>query len=1179
MRRTLTLIVIVLFVSPGWAAPAPEPWSPAAAGRAAVGAQAGGFEGYYRHPEIRGDTIVFCAEGDLWRTTVNGGIAQRLTTHLSEETDPVISPDGQTLAFTARYEGPAELYTMPLAGGVPTRQTYEGDSSIATTWTPDGKLVYTTGYYATLPVPQLVAIDLADHTRERVPLSTASEPAYSDNGDLYFVRPAFHNNVTKRYVGGTARDVWKFAAGANEAVELTGDYEGESHSPMWWAGRVYFVSDRDGTMNVWSMDESGDDGRQHTEHAGWDVRDPELSDGRIVYQLGADLWLYDIASDAANRIPITLASDFEQLREKWETNPRQYLTSAHISPDGDRVVLTGRGRVFVAPAGNGRLVRAAHHEGVRYRDVTFMPDGESVVGLSDATGELEWVRLPANGIGDPEPLSDNGTVLRFEGTVSPDGAWIAFDDMNRDLSLLNTQTGETRIISENREGIGSMAWSPDSRWLAYSMTAMNSFQVIKLYGIDGQTTTAVTSDRTNSVAPAWHPNGDFLYFISDRNLESAVGSPWGPRAPEPYFPEPDKLYEIALRDGLRSPFRPDDELWNGGDGANGAGRGPRGRSGDASTATEGSGAGEQEPESGEQGSGDEPGAGAGQVEPVEINLDGIMRRVREVPVEPGNYFGLSVNERAIFYGSQESGGGFGGNVDLMGLPFDNEDPEPVTVVEGIRSAEMSANGDKLLVRRGNDFYVIDARPQEISNRLEDAQVDLDGWSFPFDVREDFRQMMVDAWRMERDYFYDPSMHGVDWEGALAKYMPLVERITTRDELSDLIGRFVGELSALHTSVRGGDTRSGNDNVSVPSLGARILRDPDAGGYRIDYIYQSDPDYPDEMSPLADPYLDIEEGDVIEAVNGRSTLEVPDIGALLRNQGGRQVLLTIRDISAATLDGDAASRGGANGSERPSRAGASGGAQATRDVVVVPMNGERNLRYGDWEYTRRLRVEGRGDGRIGYVHLRAMGSNDITAWYRQFYPVFNREGLIIDVRQNNGGNIDSIILEKLLRRAWMYWQERVGQPTWNMQYAFRGHMVIVVDQDTASDGEAIAEGFRRLGLGEVIGMRTWGGEIWLGSSNRLTDGGLARAPSMGVYGEDRDWLVEQVGVIPDIVVDNLPHATFLGADRQLDTAIDYLLNKIATEPVPVPEPPPYPNLRFDYGRGGDPSGRGGQGPNR
>jgi tricorn protease len=341
------------------------------------------------------------------------------------------------------------------------------------------------------------------------------------------------------------------------------------------------------------------------------------------------------------------------------------------------------------------------------------------------------------------------------------------------------------------------------------------------------------------------------------------------------------------------------------------------------------------------------------------------------------------------------------------------------------------------------------------------------------------------------------------------------------------------LSALHTSVRGGDLRTGHDNVRVAGLGALLRRDPAAGGYRIEYIYQSDPDYPAEMSPLADPMLGVREGDVITAVNGVAALTAPDIGALLRNQEGRQVLLTLRS------------------------------GNASRDVVVVPTAGDFGLRYSDWEYTRRLAVDEKSDGKVGYVHLRAMGGNDITTWYRDFYPVFDRQGLIIDVRQNNGGNIDAFMLEKLLRKAWMYWKGRTGQETWNMHYAFRGHMVVLVDQRTASDGEAFAEGFRRLGLGVVIGMRTWGGEIWLGSQNRLTDGGLARAPMTGVYGPDGKWLIEQIGVIPDIEVDNLPHATFNGEDAQLETAITYLLQKIAEDPRAVPPAPPYPNRRFDY----------------
>jgi len=372
MRRLVISIVLALLVLPAGAelhatsAPRPNSESPAVI----QASQPPGTLGFYRFPTLHGDTIVFAAEGDLWRISTQGGLAQRLTTHPAEETDPAISPDGETLAFTARYEGPAELYTMPMTGGLPIRLTYEADSSIATTWTPAGELVYTTTHYSTLPQRQLVSIDVASDTRTRIPLETATEAAFDDTGTkLFFVRPAFHNNVTRRYTGGTARRVWKFAEGSAEAVNLTPDYVGESHSPMWWGGRVYFITDRDGTMNIWSMDENGDDLQQHTEHSGWDIKNPAVHEGRIVYELAADLWLYDIASGQTALVPITLASDLDQMRERWVQNPMQYLTSAHLQPDGDSVVLTARGRVFVAPAGSGRLVRVSRAPGVRYRDV------------------------------------------------------------------------------------------------------------------------------------------------------------------------------------------------------------------------------------------------------------------------------------------------------------------------------------------------------------------------------------------------------------------------------------------------------------------------------------------------------------------------------------------------------------------------------------------------------------------------------------------------------------------------------------------------------------------------------------------------------------------------------------------------------------------------------------------
>lgn len=1063
-----------------------------------------GFEGYYQHPDIHGETVVFAAEGDIWSVSTDGGLARRLTSHPGEEMHPMISPDGQTLAFTARYEGPGELYTMPLTGGIPIRWTYEAEYSRASTWDPDGKLLYATYHYATLPDYQLVSIDLTSKQKSRIPLAGASEASYDNSGKtLYFVRPGFHNNVTKRYEGGTARKIWKYTEGTDEAIPLTKNYKGESHHPMWWNDRVYFITDRDGIMNVWSMDESGGDLKKHSGQTSFDVRDADVSNGKIVYHAGADLWLLDLESGKEQKLDIRLASDLDQLREKWVKKPQQYITSAHLHPKGEQVVITARGRVFVAPVKDGRLVQLSRKEGVRYRDAVFAANGEDIMVLSDESGEFEFMKIPSSGIGKHEALTDDGKILRFQAAPSPDEKWLAYYDLNQDLWLLDLTTGKQKIISTNHEGIYSIQWSPDSKWLSFGQAALNTFGQLHLYSIDSGTLTPLTSDRANSSNPSWSPDGKFLYYLSDRNFQSLVGSPWGSRQPEPYFDRKMKLYQIALQKGNRSPFQEDDELYEKEE--------------------------EDDKDKDKEAKKDEKKDEKEVVE-VKIDLEDLQERISEVPIKPGNYSSLMVNKDALYW--IERGTGIGASSKLMKLKIENKDIKPKMVVEGVRGVEMSDNGKKIFFRKGQDMYVIDADKQEIKD-LGKYKVDLSNWTFSLDPREDWRQIYTDAWRMERDYFYDPNMHGVDWDAMYEKFLPLVDRVTTRSELSDVIGRFVGELSALHTSVRGGDLRNGPDQVGVANLGAVCMRDAGKGGFRIDHIYRTDPDYPDERSPLADPNLNISEGDVITQVNGVEALSAVDIGELIRNQAGKQVRMTVQS--------------GKDGS--------------SREVIVTPISNGYGLRYSDWEYSRRLEVESKSDNKIGYVHLRAMGSNDLARWYREFYPVFNRQGLIVDVRHNNGGNIESFILEKLMRKDWMYWANRSGQNTWNMQYAFRGHIVVLCDENTASDGEAFADGFRRLGLGKTIGARTWGGEIWLSGVNRLSDGGIARAPMFGVYGPEGEWLIEGHGFVPDIEVINLPHATFNGGDAQLDAAIDYLLDAIKKDPRPVPKAPAFPDKSF------------------
>jgi tricorn protease len=1062
-----------------------------------------GVTGYYRQPALHKDTLVFVSEGDLWKVSAKGGTATRLTTHHGEEGLPAISPDGKTIAFLARYDGPAEVFTMPMTGGRPRRRTWGAGAVTFIGWTPDGKLIYSTDSRSTLPSQQLIVVDpeAKGNPGKVVPLAQAADGCYDEAGKtLFFTRLPFQGSHTRRYKGGTAQKLWKFTTGDDEALPLTSSYAGTSKNPSWWKGRLYFASDRTGAMNLWSMKPNGSDLQQHTKHKVWDIFSPSLSEGRFAYQLGADIWLFDLAEGKGAKVEIKLESDLDQTREQWIKRPTDYMTAAHLSPDGDRVVLTARGQVFVVPVKKGRFVEASRKQGVRYRDARFLPDGKSLLTLGDQSGEVELWKLPARGVGRSEQLTRDGEVLRWQGVPSPNGRWIAHFDKNQRLFLYDTEGKKNKLIEESVNGpFSGLAWSPDSGWLAYVVPATNRFQQIKVYEVAGGRTSPVTTDRFDSFSPAWSTAGRWLYFLSDRNLRTVVPSPWGNYQPEPFLDKKTKIYQLALREGLRSPFQPADEL-------------SRKKPEEVKRAPK------QVPEP--------------VVPAVKIELEGIQARLNQVPVPPGNYRNLKVNAKGLFWQATNAGSF---RASLSALPI-AQDAEVKTVADGVGSYELSQDGKKMLLQVGQSanrkLYVVDATPAPAV--LAKKEVDLSGWSLSVTPREEWRQMFDEAWRLERDYFYDRGMHGVDWKKTRQKFLPLVNRVHSRAELSDLIAQMVAELSALHIFVRGGDLRSGSTSIAVASLGARLERDDDGGGYRVREVYQTDPDEPDRLSPLARPGVRVGPGDVIEAVDGTDTLDAIDIGRLLRNKAGKQVLLRVKPAKGAK----------------------------SREVIVRPITQteDADLRYHEWEYTRRLEVDEKGKGDLGYLHLRAMGGGNYTEWAKGYFPVFDRKGLIIDVRHNRGGNIDSWILSRLLRRPWFYWSDRVSRKPrlWNMQFAFRGHVVVLVNERTASDGEAFAEGFRRLGLGKVIGTRTWGGEIWLSASNFLVDQGIATSAEFGVFGPEGTWLIEGHGVEPDIVVDNLPHATFKGKDAQLEAAIAYLKKRIKEKPIPDVVVPKYPD---------------------
>ncbi|MBL8515313.1 MAG: PD40 domain-containing protein [Betaproteobacteria bacterium] len=1073
---------------------------------------------YFRMPSISGDTIAFVAEGDIWRVSTNGGAAQRITTHPDAESFPALSPDGKWLAFTGRYEGASEVYVMPLAGGAPKRLTWDGGNAARVQgWTPEGEILYSTTRFSGKPGSRLYSLDTATGERSAWPLADAAEACVLGR-DLMFTRRIVMSDNVKGYRGGKAQNILKFD-GRNEATTLTADFRGTSRQPMCWQGRVYFLSDRDGTMNLWSMDASGKNLERHTRHAGWDIRSASLAAGRIAYQLGADLHLFDIAAKTDRKLAITLGGDFDHTRTRWVKNPWDFVTKVALSPTGDRVALTARGQVVVAPVGTGRRVEVTRNAQQRTREAVFSADGKSILAFHDASGEFELARFASNGTGSAKTLTSNAKTLRQRILPSPDGLWIVHGDKSQNLYVHNTATGEDRrVLTSDTSPVGEVEWSPDSKWLSYVHEDKNQFSRLWLMEVASGQTRVLTSDRYHHRSPAFSPDGKWLYFLSARTLQPTVTGPWGQRNMGTTFERDTKIYALALAADAKWPFQPKDEL----------------QTAELETKTETkvdpkADASAAKPAPAKQGEA-KPVA----VKPIVIDFDGLTARLFEVPVPAGNTTALTTDGKRLYFVSAEANNNAPTTKRALKSvaiePLGTVPPVVETFFDDLRSYELSQDRKKVLLRRANELWVVDTGAKAPADLAKFA-VNLRDFTFAVDPKDEWKQMFTDAWRMHRDFFYDKAMHGVDWAAMRAKYAPLAARAMDRAELNDAIAQMVSEVALLHSQVGTPDVRQGPDTIDVGHLGADWVKT--AEGYRVERHIDGDPELIEEKSPLDQPGARVNVGETITHINGVALDRTPP-GELLRNQVGKQVMLNVK-----AKDGK------------------------TRLVIVTPVSTQRDgqLRYLAWESERRARVESESKGRFGYVHLQAMGGDDLARWAREFYPVFNREGLVIDLRNNGGGSIDSMILEKLMRRAWAWWQPREGSRLFqNQQMAFRGHVVAIIDEDTYSDGETMAEGLRRLGIATLVGKRTAGAGVWLSDQNTLSDNGIARAAEFGQFVSGEGWIVEGTGVAPDIEVDNPPAATYKGEDAQLAAAMKVLNEKLVAKPVVQPVVPAYPKPR-------------------
>jgi tricorn protease len=1053
-------------------------------------------DGYFRFPTLAGDSVLFTAEGDLWRVPMAGGVATRLTTHPSEETNAVASPDGKSVAFSAAYDGPVEVYVMPVAGGRPHRVTFEGARSIAVGWTPTGEVLYAT-QSANGPSDQRViaAVNPTNLHRHTLPLADANDAAVSPDGKmLYFTRfgLAVSNDNARFYRGGLLSRLWRFdLAGTQEAEPLRVDEKVNDRRPMPFGDRVYFISDHDGPDNLWSMRPDGGDRKQLTHYGDFGIRGANLAAGRIVYQLGADLHVYDIASDTDRVLSIDLASDFDQERRHAVKNPLDFFESAQFAPNGERVAVTALGHVTLMGVGPLRRVDIATPAVSRARASVASPDGKWVYAFADSGDAVEIWRFAADGGPDRNQLTKDAAGFRTKMWPSPDGKSLAHATVDGRLFLLNLDTGDNQLIdTAPGADLETLEWSADSRHLAFvrSDSDVERGQIF-LYEPAIKTKQRVTTDKYESRAPAFTPDGKWLYFLSDRAFASRNTAPWGDRNLGPYFDRRTKIYALALQEGERFAFLPKTELT---------------------------------PADKEPSKADDKDKPAHDAAGPAIQWAGLADRLFEVPLPPDNLSALATDGKRLYVLADTADGK---HKTLKSVAIDSQEPKLEDLLSNVREFTLSADHKKLFIRRwaeGNkigDMLILDAGAKA-PGELDPDKVRADGWVFDIDPKQEWREIFADAWRLHRDFFYDPKLHNVDWSQIRAKYAPLVERVTDRGELNDVLAQMMAELGALHSQIIPGDLRKAEDGGQPGFLGALLERG--TAGYRIAHIFRTDAELPSERAPLAQPGVDAKEGDVITAVNGRPALESDDIAELLSNQAGQQILLTLKR----------------------------GDKEVKTVATAIDAGRNSNLRYSDWEEERRAKVQAAGNGKIGYLHLRAMGSEDIATFAREFYAQYDRDALIIDVRRNNGGNIDSWVIEKLLRRAWAYWQPRQGQRrAANMQQTFRGHLAVLIDERTYSDGETFAAGIKALKLAPLIGRRTAGAGVWLSDNTRLLDRGMARTAEMAQFSADSgEWLIEGKGVEPDIDVENPPNATFNGADAQLDAAVKLLQDKLKTDPV-------------------------------
>ncbi len=1047
-----------------------------------------------RFPATNGQEIVFSYAGDLYKTSINGGEAQRLTSHVGYEMFPKFSPDGKTIAFTGQYDGNTEVFTIPSSGGEPLRLTYTatnnrddigdrmGPNNIVMAWTPDGKNIVYRNRISDGFTGKLKQVSNQGGLSETIPLPEGGFCSYSPDGKkLAYNRVMREFRTWKYYKGGMADDIWVYDP-VTKSVENITNNDAQDIMPMWIGDDIYFISDRDRTMNIFVYNSKTKQTSKVTNFTEYDVKFPTHHGNTIVFENGGYIYKLDAGSKQPVKVNITLSSDNIYARSEIK-NGEKYLNAASMSPDGERLVVTARGEVFNLPADKGVTKNITRSPGAHDRNAQWSPDGKSIAYISDKTGETELYIQDATGSEPVQLTSNNDTYIR-DFSWSPDSKSIVYTDRKNRINLLNVATKQKTVlltdpVSEPR----GVSFSPDNKWLTYTRSESNEFDVIYVFNIAEKKETAVTDKWYESYSPVFSKDGKYLIFASARDFNPIYGSKeWNH-----VYPNTNGIYIALLSKTTPSPFLEKDAEVKVDNNA------PKS---DSTTGSKKAGAEKKD-----------------STNIVKIDFDGITDRIIKLPLDPSNYWGFYSDGAKVYYNK-------GGSASVFDLKTQKEE----TIAEG--ASIYIENHDKKALFLKNKQVFITAIPTG-KTELKDP-VNLSNMKITTDYPQEWNQIFNEAWRVYRDGFYVENMHGVDWKAIKEKYAVLLPYVKNRLDLNYVIGEMIGELNCGHAYVNPGEVDR-PERINTGLLGAEISRD-NSGFFRIEKILQGASWSKNMRSPLTDAGIDAKTGDFIVAIDGIATNSVNDMYSLLVGKAGVPTEISLN--SKAQLAG-------------------------ARKIVISPLAEEYSLYHYEWVQNNLKKVEKASNGKIGYIYIPDMGVEGLNEFARYFYPQLDKEGLIIDDRANGGGNVSPMILERLAREPYRLTMRRGSTRIGTVPDAVQvGPKVCLINKYSASDGDLFPWGFRALGLGKLIGTRTWGGIVGISGSLPFIDGTDIRVPFFTSYdAKTGQWIIENHGVDPDILIDNDPVKEWAGEDQQLDKAIEEvtkeLKNREPLKPVPAP----------------------------